>query len=189
MDFYKRNVDVLREEANKLVVTLADILLQKGKAELVSYVWAYVEEGLRKAKLFEKATCNKGCSFCCHDTIYGSQIEIEVIKSILKELKIKPDRKRSKIQNSKAPDKLTWQEKACVYLAEDGTCRIYQFRPIVCRTHNNVGPMDDCNKEFEPNKSVQEGRIIEVEAMQIALMLLSVELTGKELVPLHKVMH
>jgi hypothetical protein len=41
----------------------------------------------------------------------------------------------------------------------------------------------------EANKSVQEGRIIEVEAMQIALMLLSVELTGKELVPLHKVAH
>ncbi len=144
---------------------------------------------LKKQKLFETATCNKGCSFCCHDTIYGSQIEIEVIKSILKELKIKPDRKRSKIQNSKTADKLTWAEKACVYLSDEGKCRIYQYRPIVCRTHNNVGPMEDCNKEFDPIKSVQEGRIIEVEAMSIALMLLSVELTGKELVPIHKVMH
>ncbi len=51
MDFYKRNVDVLREEANKLVITLADILLTKGKAELMSYVWAYVDEGLKKAKV------------------------------------------------------------------------------------------------------------------------------------------
>lgn len=188
MDFYQKNVNELREEAQKLVVDLADILLKEGKAKLIQYVWAYVDEGLKKSGLFEKATCSKSCSFCCHDTIYGSEYEIEVIKSILKELKIKPDRKRSKIQNCKTADKLTWQEKACVYLSEEGNCRIYQYRPVVCRTHNNIGPVEDCNKEFQPKKSVQEGRILQVEAMQIALLLLCHELTGKELIPIHKVM-
>ena len=56
MDFYQKNVNELREEAQKLVVDLSDILLNEGKAKLIQYVWAYVDAGLKKSGLFEKAT-------------------------------------------------------------------------------------------------------------------------------------
>lgn len=79
----------------------------------------------RKAAALEKEhskwmACKKGCCGCCMNlTVWP--VEFYAILEAMKKAgwgKVKLD-----------------PAKECSYLDEDGACRIYPFRPIICRTH------------------------------------------------------
>ena len=161
-----------------------------GKLEVVKHAHTYIDKILNSTDLFEKASCNNSCSFCCHSKIFMSLIESEYIKFVIKELNIKPNKKRSKIQNSTNEDKIKWINKACPYLLDENSkgirlCSIYEFRPIVCRTHNSLEESKYCNKEEFPNRFINEGRLIKTEAVTLALCLLLSD--NLELTPINKI--
>ncbi len=71
------------------------------------------------AALGERLVCRRGCCDCCQDDLTVFQIEAELIKARCGEL-------------------LAGQDPApagrCAFLDGQGACRIYRWRPYVCRT-------------------------------------------------------
>jgi Fe-S-cluster containining protein len=119
-------------------------------------------------------------------------LEAEYVKFMIKNKNIKGNKKRMKLQSN--PANIKWIDKACPYLLDENKdgqrlCSIYEFRPMVCRTHNSAEDPKFCNKGEFPDRTIQEGRIIQMEAITIALMLLSGELENKDIpdmIPIHK---
>lgn len=63
--------------------------------------------------------CRRGCSACCQDDLRVSQVEADLIRAAHSDL-------------------LAGGEPAasggCAFLDEEGACRVYDERPLVCRT-------------------------------------------------------
>jgi Fe-S-cluster containining protein len=81
----------------------------------------------------DQMECQKGCCDCCMNL---SVWPVEFY-SILEEMKA-----------ADWPKPALNEDKKCGYLAEQGGCRIYPFRPIICRTHGL--PLVYWHDETEP---------------------------------------
>lgn len=145
-------------------------------------IYLLIRDGLdyiiNQSKLFEKASCSKGCSFCCHDKIIVSKMEIEHIKKVVKEKNIVPNQRRLRQQRQNNPN-IKWEDKACSLLSEPDEngqriCTIYDERPLICRTHNSREDPKFCNKSEYPKRGIQEGRAIEMDSLQMALIIVDV---------------
>lgn len=62
--------------------------------------------------------CRKGCSSCCQDEIEVFGLEAELIRQNYSTL----------LKSGKAG-----AEGACAFLDEEGSCRVYDSRPFICR--------------------------------------------------------
>mgnify|MGYP005759253819 FL=1 len=83
--------------------------------------------------------CRKGCAHCCKNGEFPlSEIEMEYLMSGYEQL---PQDKKNEIKNrierlisqAKTNKQLRFRH-ACPFLIDD-ICCIYEFRPIICRTH------------------------------------------------------
>jgi len=192
ISFYKEHQDDLRDFAiDHYIDDFRSIYNEHGRDVLIASLHENVSEMLQRAGLWEKASCNKSCSFCCHDTIYMTQLESEYIANRIKEEGILPHFDRMIKQQEGNP---TFMEKACPMLSdvnEEGNrpCSIYEFRPLVCRTHNSIEDPKFCDRDKYPGRFNQEGRAIATEAIYIALVMLEQELSDKfddvNMVPMH----
>jgi hypothetical protein len=66
-----------------------------------------------------RLACGRGCSSCCVDGLTVFEVEAESIRRHYPEL-LATGRPHP--------------EGACAFLDEEGTCRVYEHRPYVCRT-------------------------------------------------------
>lgn len=175
-DFIKNNMHKILPVALKLVKQFNEIKSEAGNEEFMQLIYENVEKIKIKSKMSEVISCSKSCSFCCHDEINLSKNEVEYLLSKIKENNVKPNRRLLKIQN-KTEDfhKIKWAHKACSLLDSNGNCSVYEFRPMICRTHNSTIDPKFCNKEKYPNMSINEGRIIQLDAITTALFLMDNE--------------
>jgi Fe-S-cluster containining protein len=90
-------------------------------------------------RLGERLVCRSGCCDCCQDRLTVLEIEAELIKARCGELLSVAD---------PAPPG------ACAFLDGAGACRIYRWRPYVCRTQGL--PL----RWFEDDAQTSEGRDI-----------------------------
>ena len=156
---------------NLILPHLLSIRAEQGDIEMIKAAHKLCDDLLEKSGLHKQTTCKKGCSFCCHDEILMTKFEAALILEYVKKNNIKPNRELVKKQNAVDEYKsLKWKDQACAMLKKDGTCSIYPVRPQVCRTHNSIGDVKLCDKRIDPNSTVPEGRILEAEAIQFALM-------------------
>jgi Fe-S-cluster containining protein len=81
-----------------------------------------------------RTQCRKGCCVCCVDEITVFEVEAENIRRYHADL--------LEYGTPHAPG-------ACAFLAEDGSCRIYEHRPYVCRTQGLPLRWIDENAEGE----------------------------------------
>lgn len=85
----------------------------------------------------EQLACQKGCSGCCHRDLSVFPIEAERIRTYLEELGTRP--LPAVLPPPLTPTALTVLELEgaipCAMLDSDGLCRIYEARPMICRTH------------------------------------------------------
>jgi len=93
--------------------------------------------------------CHKGCSNCCHEVVYCTSEEARRIHDHCRAEGITPDYARMARQlehvetdaNRDHTGATTWNDQpgpdqACAFLhPEDGSCTIWQARPLVCRVH------------------------------------------------------
>lgn len=195
IDFYAENGELLRKEVDRIYPIFKTILETSGKNAVVESAFATID-GMQKHIGFEdKITCTTSeCSWCCHEKILMSPLEKDYIQKRVKEHKVKPDKRRSKLQNNATDfNQIKFADKACPFLSSNdgkGKCTIYGIRPFICRTHNSTEFALKCNKELYPNQFIREAKIVEVEAIALVLMMLSQDLTTDrkiDLVPIHKI--
>lgn len=182
MSFYKENIHSIMSVAqNDFAPLLRQIQIIQGNEQMIKVAYDIIEQIQTKLKLKEQLTCKAGCSFCCHDEITATNYELEYLEKNAKKLGITPNRRRLKKQNRITDFKaLSWKDKACSFLGDDGNCTVYEFRPIVCRNHNSIDEVSKCDKRIDPNSFVQEGRNIQTEAVFFALVLLSNNINSPE---------
>lgn len=108
---------------------------------LVAKVDAFAARVL--ARFPAEMTCHSGCSGCCHVRLTVTEVEAEAIREHLRETgPVAP-----------APR----DDGACVALDEEGRCRIYDARPLICRTQGlpmrvqrrGLPVLDVCPLNFE----------------------------------------
>lgn len=182
MEIFEKNSDAMLTQAYKFLPVFKQVQNKKGNLGLIEFAFEMVDKILLKAKIFEKASCNKGCSFCCHSEINMSKFEFMYIKAKTIQNNIIPNYERKLAQMEKPNNELNYMEKACPFLSDENSvgkrlCTIYEFRPLICRTHNSLSEYRFCNKEEFPTKTVKEVRTLESEAVFFALLLLDREQT------------
>lgn len=108
--------------------------------------------------------CHKGCCDCCHEVIYCTDEEAQLIKSYCQEKGIEIDAEKIKRQlkyveldeNLDHTGVTTWndqklEDQSCVFLDKtNGACKIWDVRPFVCRVHL----AEDTNKYCKPHNGL-----------------------------------
>ena len=93
-------------------------------------------------------SCQKGCCGCCHFEVEIFGYEAEVLRDCVNG-GVAVDRSRLEIQSSrerKSPEWLKFwsRDNRCVFLGEDGACRVYEDRPAACRRLLVTTPPEAC---------------------------------------------
>lgn len=118
----------LIDQANKLYAELNSPgcnLIEK-----LESVYRYLDQFNNYFSTF--ATCQKGCSYCCHYDVQITSFEAEYIYI-----------KTGRPHNPDTPHTFN-HEKPCPFLSSGGQCGIYPIRPIICRTFHAVGDPENC---------------------------------------------
>lgn len=102
-------------------------------------------------------SCHKGCSACCHMEVEVTTYEAEILKQLVQD-GLSIDRARLQRQGERSLQDPVWREgmknedNKCVFLNHEGSCRIYEHRPVMCRRHSVTSPAEYC--EFIESKIV-----------------------------------
>lgn len=100
--------------------------------------------------LVEKfSPCKMGCDGCCH-----TQVSVTDDEAVLLAQRVEDglviDMARLELQaeaqnDSDAYYKIKYQDRRCVFLDDEGACRVYEDRPSVCRTNAVIGDASQCD--------------------------------------------
>lgn len=117
------------------------------------------EERAQKLQQFVDATiaqgpkleisCKNGCSACCHLEVEVTNYEAEILTQLIRDGHL-IDQDRLKKQSERSLQDPKWKqgikdkENKCVFLNNEGSCSIYDFRPVMCRRHAVTSPAINC---------------------------------------------
>ncbi len=90
----------------------------------------------------QKTECKKGCQWCCHQPVFALSYELEYLNNYINknftsekqiEIRKRAELKRMKLANLKKEELLN--SKFPCPLLENGTCIVYEARPVACRIY------------------------------------------------------
>ena len=127
----------------------------------VDEVWEGVERNLEASGKLRR--CRKGCCGCCLDGLTVTQVEASVIRGKYPEVL----------------EEAAGAQGRCAFLDEEGGCRVYEARPVKCRTHGIPMALRDeagewmfgcCEERTDIDvESLTEGEIFNPEVMDMKL--------------------
>lgn len=82
-------------------------------------------------------SCKKGCSHCCRIDVQITTLEAELIQV------------RQGIPAHPAPQFTFGHRDPCPFLVPDGSCGIYESRPLICRMYQVAGDPEHCQDGHE----------------------------------------
>lgn len=130
----------------------------KNKSDAVKIMYQWVDNQIKNYPAQYKAavTCKgKGCSFCCHIQVVCTMAEAKTIVEYCKQKGIAIDKQKIKKQSKiNKEDWLFSTHKRCAFLDDQGSCKIYDVRPIACRIHNSVSPVEMCDTDKSVSANV-----------------------------------
>ena len=96
-------------------------------------------------------SCRKGCSGCCHYEVEVTQDEAAILRNLVLG-GVVIDFDRLDLQAARERQSPEWKrfghpDNRCVFLGEDGACRVYEDRPAICRKHIVTTPVSACTTE------------------------------------------
>ena len=117
-------------------------------------------------------SCHKGCSGCCHYEVEITRNEAIVLRDAVQR-GVLIDFKRLHLQAMRERRSPEWRrfgsaDNRCVFLAENGACRVYDVRPSICRKHIVSTPPVNCTTDGATVSPIQ---------VLLAEILLSAELS------------
>jgi Fe-S-cluster containining protein len=133
----------------------------------------------------ERIQCRKGCTDCCHHLFQITEVEAAFISQGVKRLSVEErERLRERARRYSKDREALLAEKAapdawgslpppglrlaCPAL-EDGACRIYSNRPLICRRYgiplyNPQRPerLFACELNFKPGEEIEDDQLVEI---------------------------
>jgi Fe-S-cluster containining protein len=120
--------------------------------------------------LQELVPCKSGCTACCHTQVSVTKEEAELLNEHLENgLVIDLDLLSKQAQAGNYSQdffSLSYNERKCVFLGENGACRVYQNRPSVCRTNAVVGEASQCDTRKNPSGEL---RLVKTQKADMAI--------------------
>jgi hypothetical protein len=126
--------------------------------------------------------CGKGCDHCCRGPVEIWPHEAVLLAEAARKAGIELDRARLERQGHYGMDAWRQQpaaDRACIFLGEDGACRVYESRPSACRKLLVVTDPALCDAAKHPPESVGRWYSWEAEIMESAAL----EVFGGRLMP------
>ncbi len=141
-----------------------------------------LERDRKKSAASGAIKCRKGCSHCCHEPVEIWPHEAALLVEGAREAGVEMDQSRLERQSQYTID--TWRQQpaadtACVFLGDDGACKVYEFRPNACRKLLVVTDPELCNGEKHRPDSVGRWFSWEAEILESAAL----EIFGAALMP------
>lgn len=135
---------------NFVVKHLSEISSRLSRAHFIhKLVDEYNEEIFSHPLVKELSPCRKGCSACCYTQVSVTEDEAELLaKRVLEGVEIDFNRLNIQMQaqdDSIAFFKIDHHLRKCIFLDEEGGCKVYADRPSVCRTNMVLGDASQCD--------------------------------------------
>lgn len=145
--------------------------------------YAAIDAGMIKgfADNNQQPTCCKGCFSCCREPVFATRRHVEYLLEPFTEDQRATLRINVQVWLDKflaeGLDKLPMKGLAhpyrarflwCPLLAKDGTCSVYERRPLECRLHAAIGPKKFCDDDTLRRDQVFVGvpKVVEWSAQQ-----------------------
>jgi len=117
--------------------------------------------------------CGKGCAHCCHGPVEIWPQEAALLVEAARAAGIEPDKARLERQSRQTEH--TWRQQpvadqACVFLGDDGACRVYESRPNACRKLLVVTDPALCDGTKHPPDGIGRWFSWEAELMETAAL-------------------
>lgn len=109
----------------------------------------YNEEVFSHPLVEQFSPCKLGCTGCCHTQVSVTEDEAELLVKCVED-GVSIDLDRLQIQMLAKDDadafyNLPYEQRRCVFLDDNGACKVYEDRPSVCRTNAVLGEADQCD--------------------------------------------
>lgn len=129
------------------------------------------EEMFNNPLVKQYSGCHKGCSACCHTEVSVTPDEAELLAKRVQE-GITIDTQKLYVQKQVIESKesfyvLPYSQRGCVFLGDEGECRVYDDRPSVCRTNVVLGDSSQCSTI---DGQMQEMRLVKTEQADMVIM-------------------
>lgn len=155
-------------------------------AAVAREVHGTVDEALSRDRGKDPASrdirCRRGCSHCCHGPVEIWPHEAALLVEAAREARIELNAARLERQARQSID--VWRQQpaadtACVFLGDDGACRVYQSRPNACRKLLVVSDPALCDAKNRSLERVERWFSWEAEMVESAAL----EVFGRGLLP------
>ena len=137
--------------------------------DLILFMHQMLNLAVEDVKKTFSVTCKKGCSHCCYMPVSANKMEVGLILEYIKEEKVEFSTERMNKQINfekgryKNPENFSpadWvknpiEDRKCMFLTDEGLCSIYSVRPLECKGHFVVSPVEQCVTDTEEQKRVQ----------------------------------
>lgn len=152
----KSTFELLRNQPEFLKITetmITHLNKIKSSLERARFVHNVVDEYNQKVFshpiLKELMPCKAGCTGCCHTQVSVTEDEAELLAHNISngvEINYKLLEHQALAGNDSAAFfAIPYKERRCVFLDENGACKVYKDRPSVCRTNAVVGDAAQCD--------------------------------------------
>jgi Fe-S-cluster containining protein len=152
----KNTFELLRNQPEFLKITetvITHLNKIKSSLERARFVHNVVDE--YNQKIFshpivkELMPCKAGCTGCCHTQVSVTEDEAELLAHNISngvEINYKLLEHQSLAGNDTAAFfAIPYGERRCVFLDDQGACKVYKDRPSVCRTNAVLGSASQCD--------------------------------------------
>lgn len=116
---------------------------------MLSHVDKKIEKHKEKfPSVSSKIKCTKRCFGCCKQAVTCSEDEALLLYNVLREDNIKIDREKMRRQSPHTMK--TWlsqseSDLSCIFLSSHGNCKVYEYRPFVCRSFLSLSDPRNCD--------------------------------------------
>jgi Fe-S-cluster containining protein len=181
----ERKAEYLRGLADRHAARLRALAGQEA-ASIAASAHSAMDEVLQRDRGKDPASgeirCRKGCSHCCHGPVEIWPQEAALLVKAAREAGIELDRARLERQGRQSIESWRGQggaDTACVFLGDDGACRVYESRPNACRKLLVVSDPALCDAKNRSLERVERWLSWEAEMLETAAL----EVFGRALLP------
>ena len=163
LGFLEQNRDKVQNQMKQHEREFVLIVHELGISGAVKFMQNETDELLEISGAMEGTSCSNNCNFCCHDNIATSRYEgVYIIKRAIEE-NVKINKQHLEDQ-FKVEDlrELKWAKRKCAFVQANGSCGVYEYRPMICRTHNSTSEPIECEN---PDGTKYHGQKFDIKAL------------------------